>query len=421
MHLLAVQPGVIDDGSEAIDLAQEPGDIVVLSAADTELAALAGAREALGDGPSLRLANLMQLAHNMSVDVYVEKTLAHAKLVVLRLLGGAAYWPYGLDQVAACCRDNGIALAVLPGDARPDPDLTARSTLAEEDCVALWRYLVEGGPENAANFLRRCFHLIGKGEAPPPARPLVKAGLYWPGMSAPSLNDIRAALARRSPRRPDRLLPRASGGGEHRAGRRARRGAAGRRAQSPARLRLEPQGRGLCGDGARLFAEAPPAVILNATGFAVAGSGRQSPGRARPAGPAGGVLGIEPRGWLDSMQGLSARDLAMNVVLPELDGRMLARAVSFKSSAERHAATQCNIVSYRPNRTASPSSRGSPPTGPGWARPRRPGAGSPSFWPTTPTATGGSATASAYDTPASTVAILDALKAAGYRRCRLSR
>ena len=38
MHLLAAQPGVVSDGSEAIDLGQSPGDIVVLSAADTELA-----------------------------------------------------------------------------------------------------------------------------------------------------------------------------------------------------------------------------------------------------------------------------------------------------------------------------------------------------------------------------------------------
>ena len=44
MHLLQAQPGVIADGTEAIDLAQDPADIVVLSAADTEIAALARAR-----------------------------------------------------------------------------------------------------------------------------------------------------------------------------------------------------------------------------------------------------------------------------------------------------------------------------------------------------------------------------------------
>ena len=40
MHLLAAQPGSISDGAEAVDLGQDPADLVVLSAADTELAAL---------------------------------------------------------------------------------------------------------------------------------------------------------------------------------------------------------------------------------------------------------------------------------------------------------------------------------------------------------------------------------------------
>jgi len=35
MHLLATDPGMIADGSAAVDLAQTPGDIVVLASADT--------------------------------------------------------------------------------------------------------------------------------------------------------------------------------------------------------------------------------------------------------------------------------------------------------------------------------------------------------------------------------------------------
>ena len=66
MHLLAAQPGVVGDGSDAVDLGQSPGDIVVLSAADTELACLAAARAGFGDEfPSVRLANLLQLSHNI--------------------------------------------------------------------------------------------------------------------------------------------------------------------------------------------------------------------------------------------------------------------------------------------------------------------------------------------------------------------
>ena len=73
MHLLAAQPGTVDDGAEAIDLGQSPGDIVFLTAADSEIACLSAAQHRrLNEDPStpsLRLANLMQLGHNLSVDL----------------------------------------------------------------------------------------------------------------------------------------------------------------------------------------------------------------------------------------------------------------------------------------------------------------------------------------------------------------
>ncbi|HEX9448316.1 MAG TPA: hypothetical protein VF920_10050, partial [Dongiaceae bacterium] len=102
MHLLAAKPGVISDGSEAIDLGQKPGDIVILSAADTELACLAAAQASLpSEAPSLRLASLLQLSHNMSIDTYVDDIVAAAKLVIVRVIGGVRYWPYGIEQVVA--------------------------------------------------------------------------------------------------------------------------------------------------------------------------------------------------------------------------------------------------------------------------------------------------------------------------------
>src|SRR3954471_20343128 len=101
MHLLAAKPGEISDGSGAIDLGQTPGEIVILSAADTELACLAAAHGSLPEPkPSLRLANLLQLQHHLSVDAYVERIIAASTLVVVRLLGGVRYWPYGIEEVS---------------------------------------------------------------------------------------------------------------------------------------------------------------------------------------------------------------------------------------------------------------------------------------------------------------------------------
>ena len=107
MHLLQAQPGAVADGSSAVDLGQTPADIVFLSAADTELASLANARQQFGESfPSLRLANLMQLSHNASVDLYCDTVIEHAKLVIVRLLGGRGYWPYGVEQLHDICARN---------------------------------------------------------------------------------------------------------------------------------------------------------------------------------------------------------------------------------------------------------------------------------------------------------------------------
>src|SRR5271157_3180271 len=107
MHLLATEPGVIADGSAAVDLAQTPGDIIVLASADTEIALLAAAqarrRAADSHVPTLRLAPVMRLGHNFSVDLYME-TVAKARLVVARLLGGRGYFPYGVERLVETTR-----------------------------------------------------------------------------------------------------------------------------------------------------------------------------------------------------------------------------------------------------------------------------------------------------------------------------
>ena len=132
MHLLAAAPGAVDDGSEAVDLGQTPGDIVVLTAADTEITALALANRARLENnpaaPSLRLANYLHLGHNMSVDLYIDDIVQSARLVICRLLGGRGYWPYGVDEIAATCRKVGIPVAFLPGDDQPDAELSAESS-----------------------------------------------------------------------------------------------------------------------------------------------------------------------------------------------------------------------------------------------------------------------------------------------------
>ncbi|MDP6883956.1 MAG: cobaltochelatase subunit CobN, partial [Rhodospirillales bacterium] len=359
MHLLAAQPGGIADGSEAIDLGQSPGDIVVLSAADTELASLAAARAEYGvDFPAVRCANLLNLAHNLSVDTYVEAVIARAKLVVVRLLGGVGYWPYGIEQTVDACRSNGVKLALLPGDDQPDAELTGLSGLAPESLHRLWQYCVHGGPENARNFLAYAAELIGhEGEWREPV-PVLRCGLYWPGMERLTLDDLRAEWSDAAPIAAIvfyRALLQASN--------LAPVDALIRQLRAEGMNPLPVYTQSLkdavsAGIMTGLLQDARPDVILNATGFAVS-----SPGHGRRESPFDGAAcpvlqvvfaGGTEEAWAEGTSGLSARDIAMNVALPEVDGRVLAGAVSFKTEARFDAATEASVVTYKdvPDRIA---------------------------------------------------------------------
>src|SRR6516225_7989121 len=193
MHLLATISGTIPDGSAAVDLAQTPGDIVLLSSADTELALLAAAQTRLRAQdpavPRLRLASVLRLGHNFSVDLYME-AVAGARLVITRLLGGRSYWPYGVERLIETCRTHGTPLALLPGDDKPDLELSEASTLPPDASHRLWRYLVEGGPANAENLLRYAALLTGYETAWAEPAALLRAGFHWPGLTLPSLGEI---------------------------------------------------------------------------------------------------------------------------------------------------------------------------------------------------------------------------------------
>ena len=124
MHVLATRPGGYAAGDGVVDLGQTPGELVILSAADTDLLLLAGACEASpSDAPALRLASLLSLRSNASVDLYFDAVLRHARLVVVALMGGTSYWPYGVERLLEAARDSGTELVFVPGDDTPDPEL----------------------------------------------------------------------------------------------------------------------------------------------------------------------------------------------------------------------------------------------------------------------------------------------------------
>lgn len=359
MHLLAATPGAIDDGKEPVDLGQTPADVVFISAADTELAALSAARSVSPEGtplPSLRLASLMHLMHPMSVDLHIDDCAARSKLVVARVLGGSGYWKYGLEQYAARLHEAGVPFAALPGDDKDDPELRGLSTVAPEDYDALWSYLVEGGPQNAAGFLEYCQAMLEGGEKPQAASPLLRAGLYWPGSGVADLETLREHWTDGAPVVP-LVFYRAlvQGAGLHPINRLVK--AVLREGLNPMPIFVASLKDAVSqATLAHLFGAAPPDVILNMTSFAVGSPHSDDPEAQNPlaaatanAAPVFQVVlaSSTEQAWEEGATGLSARDIAMNVALPEVDGRILSRAVSFKGEAFFDEATQCPIATYR--------------------------------------------------------------------------
>jgi cobaltochelatase CobN len=183
---------------------------------------------------------------------------------------------------------------------------------------------------------------------------LLRAGVYWPGAGIADLSTAQAAW-----QQPDApIVPivfyRAlvQGGGLAPINRLVR--SLTRAGLNPLPIFVASLKDSLSADTLdQLFSQAPPAAILNATAFAV---GSPHDGDDSPANPLIAndapvfqivLSGGSEDAWRASPQGLTARDIAMNVALPEVDGRIQTRAISFKGAAYFDEATECAITTYQ--------------------------------------------------------------------------
>jgi cobaltochelatase CobN len=133
--------------------------IVLLSTSDTDLlsARASDADYRLGNPSRLAVEDLPPL-------------LDGATAVVVRILGGPRAWQDGLEAVLA----SGVPTVVLGGEASPDAELMALSTVAGGIVAEAHAYLAHGGPANLtqlARFLSDAIALTGEGFEPPVATP----------------------------------------------------------------------------------------------------------------------------------------------------------------------------------------------------------------------------------------------------------
>ncbi len=415
MHVIFRESHGLEESEVPTDLRQSPADLVVLSFSDSDLGAFAaGWHRAGGTLPGLRLANLVALKHPLSVDTYVEQTLSGARGILIRLIGGVSYWAYGLAQVQAIARARGIALAVLPADGRPDPRLDAISTVPASTLHLLARLCDTGGAVAAQAALAQLALAAGLYAGPVSgAKSLPEVGFYTPEAGAmcaaiepvPAQNRVlitfyRAYLTAADLDPVDRLF----------AALRAR-GMAPMGLFVPS-LKAPDAARWL----ARWVKVLAPKAIINATAFS--GIGAVGPGSPLDAAEVPvfqvALATSTERDWVAAERGLSPTDLAMHVVLPEVDGRLFAGVASFKQPGKADPALQYSRFAHQgqPGRVAAIADRVA-----GWVRL----AGLPEtgrrvalVLSTYPGKAHQMAHAVGLDAIASAEAILDDLKAAGY-------
>ncbi|PZQ99349.1 MAG: cobaltochelatase subunit CobN [Cereibacter sphaeroides] len=348
MHVVFRESHGLEETATPVDLGQDPADLVVLSFSDSDLGAFsAGWHRAAGGLPSLRLANLAALQHPLSVDTYVERTLSGAKGILIRLIGGVPYWSYGLQQVEALARANGIALAVLPADGRPDPRLDAVSTLPVSTLQRLTSLCDAGGAVAAQAALAQMALATGLYAGPvagaktlpevgawtpeagvcDPAgfvatRPLILITFYRAWLTAHDMAPVEALFSAFRARGFDVL---------------------GLFAPS---LKAPNAAPWISDWVTRLV----PAAIVNSTSFSARGEAGNTPLDAAEVPVFQIALGTaSQQAWAASPRGLSPSDLAMHVVLPEVDGRIFAGIASFKQAAPRDPDLQFARLAHQPD------------------------------------------------------------------------
>jgi cobaltochelatase CobN len=350
MHLLQTSSTTLDDIVEPRDLGQSPGDIAILSFADSDLAGLAAAYAAeKGSLPSVRLAHLRDLRHPMSIDLWIDQVARHAKVIVVRLLGGLDWWRYGVDALTAVARERNIALALLPGEDRDDQRLAASSTLPAEELAALLQFFREGGRENLRALLRRLTGHAGFSLDGATAKPVPRVGFYVPGQGVVTLDELAGRLAKGRAMVPI-VFYRAALLAADTAPIDALCAELDARGLAPAPLMvtsLKDQEAAAFVRGA--LERLKPAVVVTTTAFAACGEGEGSPLDATDAAVLQAVIATTRRAaWAESPRGLGPADLAMHVVLPELDGRVLAGAIAFKDALPKDDALCFTAFASRP-------------------------------------------------------------------------
>ena len=391
--------------------------ILVLTNADTEILSLRVVAEMLPPGfPPLRAANPMHLEGAPELE--------GVAAVIVRLLGGRQSWEAPFDDLRADCLRRGVPLLAFSGEAVPDAELAALSSVPSATVTEAFRYLTQGGVENLGNLLRFVADTVlmeGFGFDPPVEIPGYGI-LPTPGAShrpdAPTVAVFfyRAHVVSGNTRFVDELCDgiRAMGANPL--------PVYGYSLRADAPTDGGPSGRSPVVD--LLAAQGIDAVI---TTVLAAGS-LDEEAECWDAGALAELdvpvvqaicATVPSNTWESSSTGLSPMDVAMAVAIPEFDGRIVSVPFSFKETVDADDVLGSPVTAYRtrPDRVARVAGlavrlarlRRTPPA-------EKRVALVLSAYPTKRSRLGN---AVGLDTPASVIDLLHALRDAGFRVDRI--
>jgi cobaltochelatase CobN len=359
MHRISATPGGLNQSEGLFFLEQTPAPFVLITAADTDIQTLAAVVPKLPrEFPELRVANLLQLQQQISIDAYGEQVLESAQIIVLRLIGGSSYWAYGLEVVQEIVQRNGTTLIVMPGDDGFDPDLISKSTVSQEIVQKIWQYFQEGGIENFLNALQFITDTVLSTAFNPPAPQSVpRVGLYERSQESGVRSQEKKEEERKNQPKVGILFYRA----HYLAGNTkvidALCNALIEKNLQPVPVFVsslrEP---GVSDKLCELLAEENNnhvSLLMNTTSFSLASLETETPQTEIWEKLNVPVLQVilcasSVEQWESQSQGLTPRDMAINVALPEVDGRIISRAVSFKTLQTRNHKLETDVVIYEP-------------------------------------------------------------------------
>jgi len=330
--------------------------LVLLTTADTDILAAAHATRELPEGfAGVRCANPAGVEDE---GPFLDRLLAGAQVVVTRLLGGRRAWPVGLDELRRRCAADGVPLILLGGEAEPDAELAELSTAPTAVVAQAFEYLRHGGVENTGQLLRFLADtLLLEGHGFDEPRELPDLGLYLPGCGDAELDDV---LATHEPDRPTVGLVfyrshRVTGNIAFVEALAESIEAAGANALCTWAYSLRPDAGGRVA-ALELLEGRVDALVTTVLASGGANAGDAEEWRAEalealgvPVIQAICVTSSRAR-WEQSDMGLSPLDAAMQVAIPEFDGRIVGVPVSFKEPLEDDSPVGAPVLHYRPDR-----------------------------------------------------------------------